>query len=46
MIQLQNLTLRRGAKVLLDGASITIHAGEKVGLWAATAPASRRCSRC
>ena len=32
MIQLQNLTLRRGAKVLLDGASITIHPGEKVGL--------------
>ena len=32
MIQLQNLTLRRGAKVLLDGASVTIHPGEKVGL--------------
>ena len=32
MIQLQNLTLRRGAKVPLDGASITIHPGEKVWL--------------
>ena len=32
MISLQNVTLRRGAKVLLDGASITIHPGEKVGL--------------
>nr|HPK30980.1 ATP-binding cassette domain-containing protein [Ottowia sp.] len=32
MIQLQNVTLRRGAKVLLGGASVTIHPGEKVGL--------------
>ena len=32
MIVLSNLTLRRGAKVLLDGASVTIHPGEKVGL--------------
>lgn len=32
MISLQNLTLRRGAKVLLDGASATIHPGEKVAL--------------
>jgi len=32
MIQLQNLGLRRGAKVLLDGASVTIHPGEKVAL--------------
>jgi len=32
MIQLQNLTLRRGAKVLLDGASVTIHPGEKAAL--------------
>ena len=32
MISLQNLTLRRGAKVLLDGASVTIQPGEKVGL--------------
>ena len=32
MITLQNLTLRRGAKVLLDAASVTIHPGEKVGL--------------
>ncbi|MDO5690971.1 MAG: ATP-binding cassette domain-containing protein [Pseudomonadota bacterium] len=32
MIHLQNLSLRRGAKVLLDGASTTIHPGEKVAL--------------
>ena len=32
MISLQNLTLRRGAKVLLDGASATIRPGEKVAL--------------
>ena len=32
MIQLQNITLRRGAKVLLDGASVTISPGEKVAL--------------
>ena len=32
MITLKNVTLRRGAKVLLDGASITLNPGEKVGL--------------
>ena len=32
MISLHNVTLRRGAKVLLDGASVTIHPSEKVGL--------------
>ncbi|MFV0681205.1 ribosomal protection-like ABC-F family protein [Ottowia sp.] len=32
MITLQNLTLRRGTKVLLDGACVTIHPGEQVGL--------------
>ena len=32
MIVLSNLTLRRGAKVLLDGTSVTIHPGEKVAL--------------
>jgi len=32
MISLRNVILRRGAKVLLDGASVTIHPGEKVGL--------------
>ena len=32
MITLKNLVLRRGAKVLLDGASCTINSGEKVGL--------------
>jgi ATP-binding cassette, subfamily F, member 3 len=32
MITLKNLVLRRGTKVLLDGASTTINPGEKVGL--------------
>ncbi|HVE52027.1 MAG TPA: ATP-binding cassette domain-containing protein, partial [Ramlibacter sp.] len=32
MIQLSNVTLRRGAKVLLDGVSVTLNPGEMVGL--------------
>ena len=32
MITLKNIVLRRGAKVILDGASATINPGEKVGL--------------
>ncbi|GAB2888515.1 ATP-binding cassette domain-containing protein [Paralcaligenes sp. KSB-10] len=32
MITLKNVTLRRGSKVLLDGASVTLNPGEKVGL--------------
>jgi ATP-binding cassette subfamily F protein 3 len=32
MITLKNITLRRGTKVLLDGASVTLNPGEKVGL--------------
>ncbi len=32
MIVLRNVTLRRGAKVVLDGASVTINPGEKVAL--------------
>jgi len=32
MITLKNVTLRRGAKVLLDGASVTLNPGERVGL--------------
>ncbi|EYC51668.1 ABC transporter [Hylemonella gracilis str. Niagara R] len=32
MITLKNITLRRGAKVILDGASATINPSEKVGL--------------
>jgi len=32
MIQLSNVSLRRGARLLLDGASVTLHPGEKVGL--------------
>jgi ATP-binding cassette subfamily F protein 3 len=32
MITLKNVTLRRSAKVLLDGASATLNPGEKVGL--------------
>ncbi len=32
MIQLKNLTLRRGTKVILDNTSVTLQPGEKVGL--------------
>jgi ATP-binding cassette, subfamily F, member 3 len=32
MITLKNVTLRRGAKVLLENASVTLNPGEKVGL--------------
>ncbi|HSI57681.1 MAG TPA: ATP-binding cassette domain-containing protein [Ideonella sp.] len=32
MINLKNLTLRRGVKVVLDSASVTLNPGEKVGL--------------
>jgi ATP-binding cassette subfamily F protein 3 len=32
MIQLKNVTLRRGTKVVLDAASATLNPGEKVGL--------------
>ena len=32
MITLKNVTLRRGPKVLLQGATVTINPGEKVGL--------------
>ncbi|HEY2254001.1 MAG TPA: ATP-binding cassette domain-containing protein [Variovorax sp.] len=32
MITLKNVILRRSAKVLLDGASVTLNPGEKVGL--------------
>ena len=32
MITLNKVTLRRGTKVLLDGASVTLNPGEKVGL--------------
>jgi ATP-binding cassette subfamily F protein 3 len=32
VIQLSNVTLRRGSKVLLDGVSVTMNPGEKVGL--------------
>ncbi len=32
MITLRNLTLRRGTKVLLDGANVSINPGENVGL--------------
>ena len=32
MITLKNITLRRGGKVLLDGASAVVQPGEKVGL--------------
>ncbi|MFN0185579.1 MAG: ABC-F family ATP-binding cassette domain-containing protein [Aquabacterium sp.] len=32
MIQFKNVTLRRGLKVVLQGASVSLHLGEKVGL--------------
>ncbi|MCA6216248.1 ATP-binding cassette domain-containing protein [Ideonella sp. B7] len=32
MITLRNVTLRRGVKVVLDGATLTLNPGEKVGL--------------
>ncbi len=32
MISLKNITLRRGAKVLLENVTVTIQAGEKLGL--------------
>ncbi|MFM8863498.1 MAG: ATP-binding cassette domain-containing protein, partial [Limnohabitans sp.] len=32
MISLKNVSLRRGTKVLLEDASITLNPGEKVGL--------------
>ena len=32
MITLRNLTLRRGTKVVLDSASVTLNPGEKIGL--------------
>ena len=32
MIRLQGLSLRRGAKVVLDEAELTVQTGEKVGL--------------
>ncbi|PTU75075.1 ATP-binding cassette domain-containing protein [Pseudomonas mangrovi] len=32
MIRLQNLTLQRGPQRLLEGAELTLHAGQKVGL--------------
>src|SRR4051794_12220822 len=32
MIRISNLTLRRGARALLEGANLTVHTGHKVGL--------------
>ena len=32
MIRITNLTLARGAKRLLEGANLTVHAGHRVGL--------------
>ncbi|HYJ99308.1 MAG TPA: ATP-binding cassette domain-containing protein, partial [Burkholderiaceae bacterium] len=32
MITLRDVTLRRGAKVVLERTHLTVHAGEKVGL--------------
>jgi ATP-binding cassette subfamily F protein 3 len=46
MINLKNVTLRRGTKVLLDKASVTLNPGEKVGLVGATGRANPPCLRC
>ena len=47
MITLRNLTLRRGTKVVLQGASVDAATRARRSAWsAATAPASRACSRC
>ncbi len=32
MITLKNVVLRRGAKVILDSASVSLNPGEKIGL--------------
>ncbi|WP_153062255.1 ATP-binding cassette domain-containing protein, partial [Escherichia coli] len=32
MITIRDITLRRGVKVVLDGASATLQPGEKIGL--------------
>src|SRR6478609_3474374 len=32
MLRLSDVTLRRGARVLLEGASMNVHPGQKVGL--------------
>jgi ATP-binding cassette subfamily F protein 3 len=32
MLQLKNLSLRRGPRLLLEGAELTVHPGQKVGL--------------
>ncbi|MFC3146850.1 ATP-binding cassette domain-containing protein [Piscinibacterium candidicorallinum] len=32
MLSIQNLTLRRGAKILLEGASLSAHVGDRIGL--------------
>ncbi len=32
MLQLRNLSLRRGTRLLLEGADLTIHPGQRVGL--------------
>jgi len=45
VIRISNLVLARGAKRLLDGAGLTVHAGHRVGLIGRTAAASRACSR-
>ena len=46
MITLKNLSLRRGVKPVLQGASATINPGERSAWWAATAPARAPSSRC
>ena len=46
MLVLNDISLRRGVKLVLDRTSVTLQPGEKIGGWAATVPASHRCSPC
>ena len=42
MLAAENVTLARNGTRILDQVSLSIRPGEVVGLWAATARASRR----
>jgi ATP-binding cassette subfamily F protein 3 len=46
MITLRNITLRRGTKVVLQGACVTLQPGEKVGLIGRNGCRNRACSHC
>ena len=46
MITLKQISLRRGTKLLLDQASVTLNPGEKVGLVGRNGAGNRVCLRC